>query len=200
MESSDPVLYYWIHPNNIKHNMLKRLQALQELKEIGYQTGSGFMIGLPGQTIDQMADDLIFLKDFDVDMAGMGPYIEHNETPMFAYHQELPSKEERLQLSLLMIAVLRIIMPDINIASSTALDSLSPNGRLLAIKAGANVLMPNLTPIKYREGYFLYDNKPYLTEAQDLIARFENSDILNEYSIGFGEWGDSRHYAASRKL
>ncbi|MBN2174436.1 MAG: [FeFe] hydrogenase H-cluster radical SAM maturase HydE [Bacteroidales bacterium] len=194
-EASDPELYYKIHPNNKKHFLLNRLNSLQYLKETGYQVGSGMMIGLPGQTIGNLVDDLLMLKTLNVDMVGMGPYIEHKDTPLFESRDQLLPKKERLELSLLTISVLRILMPDINIAAATALDSLVDDGRLQAIRAGANVLMPNLTPLKYRENYFLYENKPYLTEADDLIRKINESDMLNGYKIKLGEWGDSRHFA-----
>ncbi|MEZ5083109.1 MAG: [FeFe] hydrogenase H-cluster radical SAM maturase HydE [Bacteroidales bacterium] len=198
IETSDPELYYKIHPQNKKHFLVNRLVALRHLREIGYQVGSGVMIGLPGQTVSQLADDLLFLKQMDVDMVGMGPYIEHKHTPLYQFSNNLIPKAERLNLSLVMIAVLRIMMKNINIASSTALDSLDSNGRLLAIKAGANVLMPNLTPVKYRENYFLYDNKPYLTEADELVENIGSSEILKGYLIKLGEWGDSAHFFPDR--
>ena len=194
-EASDPDLYYKIHPNNKKHFLLNRLNSLQYLKETGYQVGSGMMIGLPGQTPENLADDLLMLKMLNVDMVGMGPYIEHKDTPLFEKRDQLLPKDERLALSLLMIAVLRILMPDINIAAATALDSLADDGRMQAICSGANVLMPNFTPLKYRENYFLYENKPYLTEADALIKKINESGNLNGYQIKFGEWGDSKHFA-----
>jgi biotin synthase len=193
-EASDPDLYYKIHPNNKKHFLLNRLTSLQHLKETGYQVGSGMMIGLPGQTRENLADDLLLMKILNVDMVGMGPYIEHKDTPMFGLKDQLLPKNERLELSLLTLSVLRILMPDINIAAATALDSLADDGRLQAIRAGANVLMPNLTPLKYRENYFLYENKPFLTEADDLIKKINESDNLNGFKIKLIEWGDSRHF------
>lgn len=193
-ESSSPELYYKLHPNNRKHFLLNRLSALQRLREIGYQVGSGMMIGVPGQTIENLADDLIMLKTLDVDMVGMGPYIEHQETPLFAEKNRLLSYHDRLSLSLLTVAVLRIYMPDVNIAAGTALDSLAADGRLKAIRYGANVLMPNLTPLKYRENYFLYQNKPYLTEADELIKKLTNSSELAGFQVQFNKWGDSKHY------
>jgi len=193
-EASDPELYYKIHPNNKKHFLLNRLTSLRYLKETGYQVGSGMMIGLPGQTIENLADDLLMLKILNVDMVGMGPYIEHKDTPLFKEKDQLLPKDERLALSLLTIAVLRILMPDINIAAATALDSLVDDGRMQSIRAGANVLMPNLTPLKYRENYFLYENKPFLTEADALIKKVNESGSLNGYHIKLGEWGDSKHF------
>jgi biotin synthase len=194
IETSDRKLYHKIHPHNQKHAFLNRISALENLRKTGYQVGSGVMIGLPGQTAVQLADDLQFLKNLDVDMVGMGPYIEHKDTPLYKFKKQLSLQEERLHLSHLMIAVLRIMMPDINIAAGTALDSLSPTGRLMALKVGANVLMPNLTPGIFRENYFLYDNKPYLTEADELVSKIDQSTLLNGYQIKYGEWGDSKHF------
>jgi biotin synthase len=193
-ESSNPDLYSKIHPHDKLHLFGNRMLALKHLREKGYQVGSGMMIGLPGQTIENLADDLLFLKQLDVDMVGMGPYIERAGTPLYYLKNELHSKPERLHLSLLTIAVLRIIMPDINIASSTALDSLSADGRERAIIAGANILMPNITPLQYRENYFLYDNKPYLTEADALVEKMNSSANLSGFEICFSSWGDSKHF------
>jgi len=194
IESSNPELFNKIHPQNRKHFFINRLNALDNLKKAGYQVGSGVMIGLPGQTTFHLADDLLYLKKLDVDMVGMGPYIEHQDTPLFSFKDELVSLEDRLHISLLMIAVLRIIMPKINIAAGTALDSISSDGRLMALKVGANVLMPNLTPQRFRENYFLYNNKPYLTEADELIKKIDDSTLLKGYKIKLGEWGDSKHF------
>ena len=194
-ESSDSDIYYSIHPQDQLHQFGNRMLALKHLREVGYQVGSGMMIGLPGQTLINLADDLMLLQKLDVDMVGMGPYIEHVDTPLYKFKKNLISKSERLELALLTIAVLRILMKDINIATATALDSLSHDGRERAIKAGANVLMPNLTPINYRENYFLYDNKPYLTEADELIEKLNNSPELSDFEICLNSWGDSKHFA-----
>ncbi len=199
-ESADQELYYKIHPEDSKHNFTNRMIALKNLREIGYQVGSGMMIGLPGQAVQNLVDDLMLLKQLDVDMVGMGPYIEHTETPLYLYRDQLMSQQDRLDLTLSTIAVLRIYMKDINIASSTALDSLDANGREMAIKAGANVLMPNLTPVHYRENYFLYENKPYLTEADELIEKINKSKRLNGFTIGWNSWGDSKHFTDKKEV
>lgn len=196
-ESADPDLYYRIHPNDKLHQFTNRLIALKDLREAGYQVGSGMMIGLPGQTIDHLVEDFLLLKQLDVHMVGMGPYIEHPDTPLYRFRHLLLSKNDRFELSLLAIAVLRIFMKDINIASSTALDTLHAEGREKAVAAGANVLMPNLTPVNYRENYFLYDNKPFLTEADELVHRFQQSELMKNYTLGLNEWGDSKHFLAS---
>ncbi len=197
-ESSDQDLYYKIHQNDALHNFNNRMNALKDLREVGYQVGSGMMIGLPGQTIDNLVDDLFLLKQLDVDMVGLGPYIEHAETPLYAEKNLLSSKEERLHLSLLTLAVLRIMMKDINIASATALDSLHPDGRIMAINAGANILMPNLTPVNFRKNYFLYEDKPHLLEADELIEKFKAKALIFDSSVNQHLWGDSKHYLSRR--
>lgn len=198
IESSNLNIYNSIHPQDSLHHFGNRLVALQKLRKIGYQVGSGVMIGLPNQTVEDLANDLLSLKELDVDMVGMGPFIEHSDTPLFAYKDGIPSKDERLRLSLLMIATLRILMKDINIAAATALDTLDSDGRIKAIQAGANVLMPNLTPIKYRENYFLYEDKPYLVEADELIEKLKSKGLIHDDESSIQQWGDSKHYLSRR--
>ena len=153
------------------------------------------MIGLPFQTISDLASDLCFFRDFDIDMVGMGPYVEHEDTPLFAFRDQLPSAADRLDLSIKMVAILRIIMPDINIAATTAMQTLDPKGREKAIYAGANVIMPNLTPVKYRDNYLLYENKPNVKDQPDetRLALEKHIRAAGD-EIGYGEWGDSRHF------
>ena len=195
IESSNRDLYYKIHPKNQKHSFEKRLEALQFLKETGYQVGTGVMVGLPFQTFDDLASDLLFFKNIDIDMCGMGPYIEHQETPLFKYRNLLTSKEERFDLTLKMIAVLRLLMPDINIAAATALQAIDPAGREKALAIGANVIMPNLTPCDYRKEYDLYEDKPCMDEDKELCRNCLEARIeLAGCEIGFGEWGDSKHF------
>ncbi len=197
IEVSNPELYARLHPANSQHDYYRRLNALLTLKKFGYQVGTGVMIGLPFQTRGDLADDLIFLKEFDIDMAGMGPYIEHHGTPLYAYREQLLPKTERFELSLKMVALLRIMMKNINIAATTAMQTLDPSGREKAIQVGANVIMPNLTPVKYRENYLLYEDKPCLTEdAEACMGCLETRIRLAGGEIGYGEWGDSRHYKA----
>ncbi len=200
IEASNKELYYKIHPNNKKHNFEQRLNSLSFLKETGYQVGSGVMIGLPFQTIEDLANDLLFFKKIDIDMCGMGPYIEHENTPLFQYRHLLKSKQERFELALNMIAVLRLIMPDINIAASTALEAIDENGKEKAVEAGANIIMPNLTPHQYRENYFLYENKPVgdgdlVHEIQKLQTKIESAGC----KIGYNNWGDSKHFSSRQK-
>lgn len=196
IESSNPELYAKIHPQNAHHSFETRLSCLRLLQECGYQVGTGVMIGLPFQTIGDLAGDLLFLKQLEVDMVGMGPYIEHEDTPLYEFRHLISSKQERFDLALRMVAVLRLLMPDINIAAATALQAIDPAGREKAVKIGANIIMPNLTPAAFRKDYQLYADKPCLDEDADqcrncLEARIE----LAGAEIGYGEWGDSKHFA-----
>lgn len=186
IEASNPMLYRRLHPENSLHSYDTRLKTLYDLKEIGYQVGSGVMIGLPYQTPADLADDLLFLKNFDIDMVGMGPYIPHPQTPLAAL--QYPADGRRLELSLKMVALLRMLMPKINIAATTALEVLDKKGREKALAAGANIVMPNISPASSKSRYSLYDKKTSLSE-----------DInLEDAEIGFGEWGDSLHFLAKR--
>ncbi|MDA3954215.1 MAG: [FeFe] hydrogenase H-cluster radical SAM maturase HydE [Bacteroidales bacterium] len=200
IESSNPELYYKLHPKNEKHNFETRVACLKSLQNIGYQTGTGVMVGLPFQTYDDLANDLFFMKDFDIDMCGMGPYIEHKDTPLYEYKDLLLPIEDRFTLTLKMIALLRILMKDINIAAATALQAIDPIGREKAIKVGANIIMPNVTPGMYRDSYKLYENKPCTDEeAADCTNCMEMRIGITGDDIGYGEWGDSKHYAKRRQ-
>ncbi|HNS16870.1 MAG TPA: [FeFe] hydrogenase H-cluster radical SAM maturase HydE [Bacteroidales bacterium] len=198
IETTNRDLYRRIHPADDLHRYDNRIRALQHLKEAGYLVGTGVMIGLPGQSVEDLADDLLFLSDIQVDMVGMGPYIEHEKTPLFKEKDRLWSTQERLEKSLLMIAVLRLLLKDINIASATALDVLSPEGRTLAFHAGASVLMPNITPVRYREDYLIYKDKPVLLEATDLIKRI-SSGLPSGMKIDLAAWGDQNKGLSSEK-
>ncbi len=196
IEVSNPSLYLKLHPINLSHDYHRRLDALKTLRKLGYQVGTGVMIGLPFQTISDLADDLIFFRDFDIDMAGMGPYIEHTDTPLYQYRNELLPLKERFDLALKMVAILRIMMKNINIAATTAMQTIDPQGREKALMVGANVIMPNLTPVKYRQDYLLYENKPCLDEeAEECKTCLEARIHMAGDKIGYGEWGDSKHYA-----
>ncbi len=199
VESTNPSLYGKIHPNDSKHDFRRRLECLKSLQETGYQTGTGVMIGLPFQTTDDLAGDLLFMNDFDIDMCGMGPYIEHADTPLVRYSGELMPPGERFDMTLKMIAVLRIMMKDINIVAATALQAIDPAGREKAVKIGANIIMPNITPGKYRDSYRLYDNKPCTDDsAEDCQSCLEARVSLADAEVIYGEWGDSIHYSRRR--
>lgn len=192
IETSNKELYQRLHPQDHDHD--RRLECLELLKTAGYQVGTGVMIRLPFQTYEDLRDDLFFFKAHDIDMIGMGPYIEHDQTPL-AGNTDYMIQEDPLEMSLKMIALARILMKDINIASTTALQALSPNGRELGLMAGANIIMPNMTPVKYRNNYRLYENKPCLDEnaemCRDCLARRIKS--IGE-AIGYHQWGDSPHF------
>jgi biotin synthase len=199
VESTNRELYSKIHPDNKKHDFQRRLNCLRSLQEIGYQTGTGVMIGLPFQTPEDLAGDLLFMKEFDIDMCGMGPYIEHADTPLISYAGELLPLRERFDLTLKMIAILRIMMKDINIVAATALQAIDPVGREKAVKIGANILMPNITPGRYRDSYKLYDNKPCTDDsAEDCQSCLEARVSLADAEVVYGEWGDSQHYDKRR--
>ncbi len=195
IETTNEELFSKIHPNDEHHSFKTRMNCLYDLKKIGYQTGTGVMIGLPFQTIEHLADDLLWMKQFDVDMVGMGPYLEHYETPLYPFSDKLLSKTERFDLALKMIAILRILMKDINIAAATSLQSIDKLGREKAIKVGANVIMPNITPGAYRDYYKLYNNKPCTDEnPEDCRPCLEMRIALTDNEIAYNEWGDSSHY------
>ena len=200
IESSNPDLYATLHPKDGRHSYDSRLEALRYLQQTGYQTGTGVMIGLPTQTILDLADDLLFFKEFDVDMVGMGPYIEHQDTPFYPLRRSLWPPAQRLSMSLKMIALLRLIMPDINIAATTALQALDPLGREKGVMAGANIIMPNMTLAEVRQNYRIYDHKPGIEEdaaaSQSLLQKNLRSMGIE---MAWNGWGDSVHYGVRSK-
>ncbi len=193
IETSNPTLYAQLHPAD--HRFADRLKALEALQAADYQVGSGVMIGLPGQTPEDLAADLAFFRDFGIDMVGMGPYIEHHETPLYARRHEIPTLAERYELSLNMLALLRLIMPTVNMAATTAMASLHPRGREEALRVAANVIMPNITPARYRGDYFLYENKLCICESErDAKDRIEALVQAAGGEIRYFEKGDPQHY------
>jgi biotin synthase len=192
IETSNPQLYKKLHPAD--HSFSERVNCLKTLKKLGYQVGTGVMIGLPGQTIADLVKDILFFKKLDIDMIGMGPYIPHADTPLFHTPQQL-NKKARLELGLKMIAVTRLYLKDINIASTTALQTLHQLGRELGLQAGANIIMPNMTPLEHRKKYLLYAGKPCLDDDQEHCKKCLKQRIakLGE-TIGYGQWGDSPHF------
>lgn len=194
IEASSTDLYRKVHPDDDMHNYYRRIECLKNIQEIGYQTGSGVMIGLPYQTMSNLADDIIFMRDFDIDMCGMGPYIEHSETPLGSRGIDNLFLRERFGMTLRMIAILRIIMKDINIVASTAMQTIDPAGREKAITCGANIIMPNLTPARYRSGYNLYEGKPGFSEIDEDNVSGLDLDLIPGITVGLGSWGDTLHY------
>lgn len=150
-ETANAVHFSNLHP--LYQTLNTRMECLIHLKDIGYQTGTGFMVGSPYQTTDNLIEDLLFIKEFQPEMIGIGPFIPHHDTP-FANH---PSGS--IDLTLFLISILRLMLPNVLIPSTTALGTMESTGREKGILAGANVVMPNLSPINVRKKYSLYDNK-----------------------------------------
>jgi biotin synthase len=195
IETSNKELYYKLHPNDDKHSFDKRLFAIKQLCMEGYQVGTGVMIGLPFQTIEDLAGDLLFFQSMNIDMVGMGPYLEHSQTPLYRYRHLLLPPEKRLELALKMVATLRLLMTDINIAATTALQVLHPGGREMAVLAGANIIMPNMTLPEFRTDYLIYEHKPGIDEDAALSKSKLEQNLYNAgITIGYSEWGDSRHF------
>jgi len=149
------------------------------------------MVGLPKQTLLNLADDIFFMRDFDIDMCGLGPFIEHTGTTPGKNGTGNYFLKERFELSLRMIAIMRIMMKDINIVASTAMQVIDPSGREKAILAGANVIMPNLTPLKYRKHHEHHTEANETDEANVSSLRL---DIVPGIRIGLGKWGDTTHF------
>lgn len=150
IETTDPIVYKNVHPGMSHEN---RKRCLDDLRTAGYEVGSGSLVGLPGQTIESLADDLLYFKELDVDMLGIGPFIPNGDTPL------KDEKGGELHLALKMMALIRLLLPDINIPATTAMETLHKNGRVMALQAGANVVMPNVTEGEYRSLYQLYPGK-----------------------------------------
>ncbi len=150
IETTDRKLYEKLNPNMSFDN---RVKCLKDIKELGYELGTGCMVGLPEQSIESLADDILFFKEMRADMIGIGPFIPNHNTPLS------DSKGGTFEISLKVMALTRLILPDINIPATTAMETLNPKGRLIALQSGANVAMPNVTEGEYRKYYELYQGK-----------------------------------------
>lgn len=150
IETTDKKLYEEMDPNM---SFEERLNCLKNLGDLGYEVGSGVLVGLPNQTIESLADDILFFKKINADMIGIGPFIPNEDTPL------KNAEGGNLTLALKVMAITRLILPDINIPATTAMESLTANGRITALKSGANVVMPNVTEGEYRKLYALYPGK-----------------------------------------
>lgn len=171
-ETADAALYAKLHPG---YNLSQRLDALKVLRSLGYEIGSGFMIGLPGQTLESLAADIALCRETRVDMCGAGPFIPQTSTPLANAEKAKP------ELALRVLAALRIALPWANLPATTALATVDPvQGQINGLKAGANVLMPSFTPAKYASGYVIYDNKhrvPAQEAARAIAAAGRNCDL-----------------------
>ncbi len=195
IETANETLFQQIH--DAKSIYERRRQALDDLRKANFTVGSGVMIGIPGQTLDDLAADLEFFRDQDLDMIGMGPFLAHGDTPLgkrFPDTEEI--KQKRLLLALNMIAVTRLMLRDVNIAAATSLQAISPvDGRQRGILAGANVIMPNLGEAAQKRNYRLYDNKPGIDEnAEKAWRELENSLREIGENIAYRESGTPLHY------
>ena len=155
IETTDTELYKQMHPNMSFEN---RVRCLKDLKSLGYETGTGCLVGLPNQTIESLADDILFFKEIDADMVGIGPFIAHPHTPL------KDSQNGDFTLALKVMALTRILLKNINIPATTAMETLNQNGRIIALQSGANVVMPNVTTTEYRAKYEIYPNKICINE------------------------------------
>ena len=174
--------YGKLHPHTLTAK--NRQQCLWNLKDIGYQVGTGFMVGSPYQTTENLADDMLFLKTLNPQMVGIGPFIPHHDTPFKSFPQG------SLELTLFMLALIRLMLPKVLLPSTTALGTIAPNGRERGILAGANVVMPNLSPKNVRKNYLLYDNKICTdSEAAEGIEQLKTQfrSIGYEISVSRGD-------------
>ena len=180
-ESATESHYSKLHPNNL--TLSNRINCLKDLKDIGYQVGAGFMVDSPYQTNKNLVNDLLFLKEFNPHMVGIGPFIPHHDTNFKDF------KQGSLRNTLLMLSLTRLLLPKVLLPATTALATISENGYELGLDAGCNVIMPNLTPTEARSKYLLYDNKiKAIDEASKhkdvLKTRVENANCIIDLSRG----------------
>eukprot|EP00768_Dysnectes_brevis_P003391 gnl/Dysnectes_brevis/242_a273_2808.p2 GENE.gnl/Dysnectes_brevis/242_a273_2808~~gnl/Dysnectes_brevis/242_a273_2808.p2 ORF type:complete len:401 (+),score=130.18 gnl/Dysnectes_brevis/242_a273_2808:1738-2940(+) len=170
IETTDPELWGIAHPP--AQTLDSRKAALEALDEAGYHVGSGLLVGLPGQTPDHLAADVIWLRDHEIDMLGCGPYIPAPGTPLAEVIQDRPHQlgDSLMTTVRRLVSTLRICMPDANISATTAMEVLHPSGRTLALQSGANVVMPVLTPPEARSSYSLYKGKSGVVSAEEQLA------------------------------
>lgn len=181
IETTDKTLYNQIHPNMDFDN---RVRCLENLGRLGYEVGTGCLVGLPNQTIESLADDILFFKEINADMVGIGPFIPHPHTPL------KDSATGSFTLALKVMALTRILLKDINIPATTAMETLNPNGRIIALQSGANVVMPNVTTTEYRAKYEIYPNKICINENPDkckgcISAKIQSIGRSVSTSFGF---------------
>lgn len=181
IETTDKTLYNQMHPNMDFDN---RVRCLKNLGRLGYEVGTGCLVGLPNQTIESLADDILFFKEINADMVGIGPFIPHPHTPL------KDSATGSFTLALKVMALTRILLKDINIPATTAMETLNPNGRIIALQSGANVVMPNVTTTEYRAKYEIYPNKICINENPDkckgcISAKIQSIGRSVSTSFGF---------------
>ncbi|MCL2361030.1 MAG: [FeFe] hydrogenase H-cluster radical SAM maturase HydE [Defluviitaleaceae bacterium] len=184
-ETSSANHYSQLHPPNM--NLKSRQDCLWNLKSLGFQVGCGFMVGTPGQTLDHIVDDFLFIKELDPAMVGIGPFIPHSETPFAG------EKRGNLALTLNIVAILRLMKPNLLLPSTTALGNIHPKGREMGVLAGANVVMPNLSSPETQGKYQLYDNKSHIgdkpAQFRDRIAK-QMAAIGCEVVVSRGDYAE----------
>lgn len=183
-ETADDCHYRILHPASL--SLANRMRCLTDLKEIGYQTGCGIMVGSPGQTPETLAKDMVFMQEFKPEMVGIGPFLPHKDTPF------KDEKAGSVDLTLLCLSLSRIMLPQVLMPSTTALGTVEAEGRKMGVLAGCNVIMPNLSPLEVRKKYMLYDNKAGtgLTAAEGIaILRQQMEEIGYEVVVGRGDFG-----------
>ena len=182
-ETADPRHYARLHPP--KQTLAERMRCLADLKDIGYQTGCGIMVGSPGQTPETLAEDMVFMQQFQPHMVGIGPFLPHKDTP---FCREAPGS---MELTLFLLALCRILLPWVLMPATTALGTVEADGRKLGVLAGCNVVMPNLSPMDVRKKYMLYDNKAGtdMTAQQSIaLLRAQMEEIGYDVVIGRGDF------------
>ena len=183
-ETANPDLYRALHPAEL--SLENRMRCLRDLKDIGYQTGCGIMVGSPGQTPATLAKDMVFMQDLKPHMVGIGPFLPHSDTP---FRDEAAGSVE---LTLFLLALCRLMLPGVLLPATTALGTAEADGRIRGVLAGCNVIMPNLSPAAVRKQYMLYDNKAgtELTAAQGVaLLRQQMEAIGYEVAVGRGDFG-----------
>ena len=187
IETTNKELYAKFHPGQ---NVENRKRCLYDLKKLGFETGTGSLIGLPGQTEDDLAEDILFYKELNADMIGLGPLITHERTPLAGQ----PNGD--LTLAIKVMAITRLLLPDINIPATTAMETLQPNGRILALQAGANVVMPNVMDNAHKKKYETYPGKVSVdyTELDEKLKQ-----IGRKISAGRGFRSSNRGFYENRR-
>lgn len=191
IETTDKELYQRHDPGMSWEN---RVQCLYDIRAAGFEVGSGCLVGLPGQKIDSYADDILFFKKIDADMIGIGPFIPHPDTPL------RDAEGGTLIMALKLMALTRLLLPDINIPATTAMETLAPDGQAKALQSGANVIMPNVTLTAYRQHYELYPGKPTTGYTPDeSLQKLRNKIASLGRSVSEGD-GASRRYVKRNQI
>ena len=187
-ETANAAHYAKLHPEKMSY--AHRMKCLEDLKSLGFQTGAGMMIGAPFQTAEHLAEDMLFLRSFEPHMIGMGPFLPHKDTPFAA------EPKGSYEMTLFLLSLCRIMLPNVLLPATTALGTIRPQGREQGILAGANVIMPNLSPTAVRKKYMLYDNK-ICTEDRSADCRFclqqRMKSIGYEISVTRGDYQDEEN-------